>query len=145
MHRISFLISGITLCLLLSCNRTDKYADSVILGDWQWQYPIFSDSIDISASYWAAHDAYLYRFLENGVYIKDGGPDPIIPQKYCYEIVGDTLLHLYISSVYFYDESYKITKISPDTIWLMANPLDKDHNRDLKMSDSEDISFLVKY
>lgn len=145
MRCISYIISSLTLCLLLSCGGKDKYADSFILGDWQWQYPIFSDSIDISASYWSAHDAYSFRFLENGVYIKHGGPEPIIPTKHCYEIVGDTLLHLYISSDFFYDESYKITKVSPDTIWLMAAPLDRDHNRDLKMPDFEDISFLVKY
>ena len=131
--------------LFSSCGRNHRYADSFIIGDWQWQAPIICDSIDISNSYWAAHDAYSYRFIENGVYIKYGGPEPIIPTKYCYEIVGDTLLHLYISSNLFYDESYKITKVSPDTIWLIASPMDKDHDRDLKMPDSEDISFLVKY
>ena len=146
MRRLLFpIFAFVALSSLLSCGRSDRYADSFILGDWQWQYPIIYDSVDYSKSWWDAHDAMCYRFLENGVYIEHGGPDALEPTKDCYEIIGDSLLHLYISSDMFYDESYKITSVSSDTIWLKANPSDKDHDWPLKMSGSKDISYLVRY
>lgn len=122
-----------------SCLDSHRYANSFILGNWLWQ-----DST-VDASVWAATDAFSYRFLENGVYIKHGGSEPLEPTKYCYELVGDTVLHLYISSDIFYDESYKITSVSKDTIWLKANPSDQDGNWSIKMGDSEAVSYLVRY
>ena len=147
MRRLFFLLLAVmAFSWLMSCGQSDKYADSFILGDWAWETPVYdSGGEDCSASYWAAHDAFTYRFLKNGVYIKSGGPEPMEPAKYCFEIVGDSLLHLYISSDMFYDESYKIISLSHDTIWLEANSKDQDHGRPLRMQDTEQISYLVRF
>lgn len=137
-HNTLKLFFAVVACVLFSCNQK-PYGKSPFVGNWEFQQPIVYDDktseptliiiddqlnlrdtiypkIDITESYWAAHDALCYSFKEDGTVFISGGPEPI-DQEGSFQVKGDSLIISCPESKRF-NTIYNILDIGRDTIWV---------------------------
>ena len=109
------------LLSLQACVNRDENKLVPLIGRWEWQESMIVEGVDYTKGWYEAHDAICYEFKKDSTYIKSGGPEPLEPERYRYELYGDSILRLYEKS-----EDYRITKITTDTIWLQSHTYDTD-------------------
>ncbi len=132
------LFLAVAACMLFSCNHK-PYEKSPFVGNWELQQQIVYEDktseptviiiddqlnlkdtiypkIDITESYWAAHDALCYSFKEDGTVFITGGPEPI-DQDASFKVEGDSLIISCPMSERF-NTIYNILDIGRDTIWV---------------------------
>lgn len=130
------LFAIILTAMLSACGNKKPYAESPIVGRWYMEQPMISDGVDYSAGWFAAHDSFAYDFEEDGTLIISGGPQPLDPVKYYFELLGDTILNITAAEQHTsFVDKFKVISIASDTIWL--RPVDTD-------TYPNDYCFLVK-
>lgn len=122
-HSFSFasylIVALVSISILSACGNKKPYADSPIVGRWYMEQPMISDGIDYSAGWFAAHDSFAYDFEEDGSLIISGGPQPLDPVKYNFELLGDTVLNITAAEQHTsFVDKFKVMSITSDTIWL---------------------------
>lgn len=130
---------GIVIALVAivsSCDNKKPYTDSPIVGRWYMEQPMISNGVDYSAGWFAAHDSFAYDFEEDGTLMISGGPEPLDPVKYKFDLVGDSVLNIIPDGEHErFAEQFKVISLAADTIWLRPH----DDN-----TDTNDYCFLVK-
>lgn len=122
--------------IFVACSNKKPYADSPIVGRWYMEQPMISDGVDYSAGWFAAHDSFAYDFEEDGTLIVSGGPEPLDPVKYNFDLMGDSILNITPKEENTrFAEQFKVLSVAADTIWLRSIDLPDNSN---------DYCFLVK-
>lgn len=135
-NHLIIIIAVVSSAIFSACGNKNPYADSPIVGRWYMEAPMVYNGVDYSAGWFAAHDSYSYDFEEDGTLIISGGPQPLDPVKYKFELLGDTVLNITAAEQHTsFVDKFKVISIASDTIWL--RPIDTDPH-------PNDYCFLVK-